>query len=784
MAKSSAKATKDGDDREVDPSRVPLIVGIGASAGGLEAFKTFFSLVPADTGMAFVLIQHLDPTRPSLLVDLLSNATAMPVSEAADGERVAADRVYVIPPDATLTMEDDVLRVARPAPPRESRRPIDAFFVSLAQAQGDNAVCVVLSGGGSDGSVGVAAIKEHGGLTLAQADFDSKAKLGMPSNAAATGRVDDVLTVEQMPKKLTDYRSHLADLRIRIGADGELGSLADSLAKICRIVRGVVGHDFSQYKDKTLTRRIQRRMQVLHVATMEDYIERLRQDPREVRLLFHEFLIGVTAFFRDPEAFAALDAEALPDLVAGKDADAQIRVWVAGCATGEEVYSIAILLKEKLDGRDGAPTPPKLQIFATDIDEQAIAFARAGRYRLDQLESVSPARRTRWFVEENGHWCPSKDIRELCVFSVHSAIKDPPFSKLDLIVCRNLLIYLQPPAQDRLMSVFQYALRPGGYLFLGASESVTRQNKHFATVDKKHRIFQRRDAAASLPSLAAYAPDKAAADRRPARSAASPEDRLDIDARRAMERHFPAYVVVDGRNDVVRFSGQVAKFLGPSPGAASLDLFNLLQRPLRPAARAALQKAMRGRQGAVQKSIALEIDGAPHAIDLVAEPVGGGDGGFCVLAFIDRGRAPPATTPSHEGVHDLEQELALMRERLQASVDELEISNEEMKSANEEYQSVNEELQSTNEELETSKEEMQSINEELQTVNTELNAKNDALLRLNSDLKNFLDSTEIATLFLDAQLRVSNFTPAMTDLFHLRESDYRRPVTEIATRFV
>ncbi|PZO46115.1 MAG: hypothetical protein DCF16_19335 [Alphaproteobacteria bacterium] len=382
----------------------------------------------------------------------------------------------------------------------------------------------------------------------------------------------------------------------------------------------------------------------------------------------------------------------------------------------------------------------------------------------------------------NSH--PIKDIRELCVFSAHNALKDPPFSKLDLIVCRNVLIYLQPPAQDRLMSVFQYAVRPGGYLFLGASESLARQNKAFSIVDKKHRIFRRKETVAvSLPNLAVYATDKIASDQSAARASTSPEDRLDIDTRRVMERHSPAYVVVDARNDVVRFSGQVAKYLGPSAGAASLDLFALLQRPLRPAARAALQKAMHSRQSAAQKNISIEIDGATHTVDLLAEPVGGGESGFCVLAFLDRGPTPPASARNQEGVGDLEQELALMRERLQASVDELEVNNEEMKSANEEYQSVNEELQSTNEELETSKEEMQSINEELQTVNAELNAKNDTLMRLNSDLKNFLDSTEIATLFLDADLRVTNFTPAMTGLFHLRESDYQRPVTEIAPLF-
>ncbi len=773
------KGAKDKSDGEAG-SR-PLIVGIGASAGGLEAFKTFFSLMPADSGMAFILIQHLDPKRSSLLVELMTNATAMPVAEAGDGAPVAANHVYVIPPDATMTMDGDLLRVVRPAPPRETRRPIDVFFTSLAEAQGDNAVCIILSGGGSDGSAGLTAIKEHGGLTLAQAEYESHAKLGMPSSAAATGRVDEVLTVEQMPEKLIGYARHLVNLRGRIGADEALTGAAENLSRICRVVRSVTGHDFSQYKDKTLARRVLRRMQVLHLDKMDDYIDRLRKEPREARHLFEEFLIGVTSFFRDPEAFAALAAEVIPQIVAGKGADDQIRIWIAGCSTGEEVYSIAILVKEHLAGRDVAP---RLQIFATDIDERAIAFARAARYRPDQIEAVSPTRRDRWFAPDSGHWCPIKEIREACVFSLHSTIKDPPFSKLDLVTCRNLLIYLQPSAQDRTIGVFEYALRPGGYLFLGGSENLTRANRAFSVVDKKHRIFRRKEGAfAPAPHLTVEGPRKTASDREAARPPGRQDDRLDLDARRAMERHFPAYVVVDARNDVVRFSGQVAKFLGPSPGVATLDLFNLLQRPLRPAARAVLQKTMRERQTAMHKNFAFAIDGAPHVIDLIAEPVAGGEAGNFALAFIDRGVAARGAAPARDSDHDLEQELALTRERLQATVDELETNNEEMKSANEEYQSVNEELQSTNEELETSKEEMQSTNEELQTVNAELNAKNDTLLRLNSDLKNFLDSTEIASLFLDANLRVTNFTPAMTDLFHLRENDYRRPITEIAPRF-
>lgn len=763
---------------------LPLVVGLGASAGGLEAFRSFFAHMPPDSGMIFILVQHLDPNRPSSLVDLLSAATEMTVVEAQDGARLAPNSVFVIPPDATLTLSDDRLRVERPAPPRETRRPIDVFFTSLAESQGDNAVCIILSGGGSDGSIGLNAIKDRGGLCLAQAESDSKAKLGMPSSAAATGLVDEVLVVEHMPQRLLDYQRHLQTLRGRSGPDGELLGGNETLAKICRILRSGVGHDFSQYKDRTLSRRIQRRMQVLHADTPTEYVERLRKDPEEVRRLFQELLIGVTGFFRDPEAFAALDAQALPSIISRKGGGDNIRVWVAGCSSGEEAYSIAILLKERLAG---LADPPRLQIFASDIDETAVAFARAGKYRLSQLEGVSDARRERWFSQENDHWCPVKEIREACVFSLHSTLKDPPFSKLDLVTCRNLLIYLQPPAQDRLINAFEYALQPAGFLFLGASESIARHGKGFAVLDKKHRIYQRSEMS-SPPSadMGNFAPGKRSSLTSQPRAGGA-EDRLDLGVRRVMERHYPAYVVVNARNEAVRFAGPVAKFLGPSPGAASLDLFALLQRSLRSAARAVLQKAAATRQPAMHANLIVEIDGASRRIDLVAELAkGAGDAGFCVLAFLDRGPAlHPATDPASDphGTNDLEQELVLTRARLQATIDELETNNEEMKSANEEYQSVNEELQSTNEELETSKEEMQSINEELQTVNAELNAKNDTLTRLNSDLKNFLDATEIATIFLDANLRITSFTPAMTDLFHLREADYHRPITEIASRF-
>lgn len=772
------------DESNAARSALHLIVGIGASAGGLQAFKTFFANMPADSGMAFVLVQHLDPQHRSMLVELLTAGTAMQVVEAEDCTPVVADHVYVIPPNATLGIADGKLRVSKPAPAREHRRPVDTFFSTLAEDQKENAVCIILSGGGSDGTEGLRAIKEHGGLTMAQADFDEHAMSGMPMSAAATGLVDYVLAIEAMPAKLIAYSKHLLVVEPSKGPDGTREDTAEHLGKICALLRGAVGHDFRQYKEKTLIRRIQRRMQVLQLDTTPAYVERLRKEPGEMDLLFRELLIGVTHFFRDPPAFDALATQVIPHLVHDKDADDTVRVWVPACATGEEVYSIAILLKEAV-GKLDAGAGPRFQVFATDIDEHAIAVARAARYRKSQIADIPSARIERWFAQDGDHWCPVKEIREMCIFSAQSVIKDPPFSRLDLISCRNLMIYLDTGLQDRLIRTFHYALRPGGYLFLGTSENVTRHSNLFATSDQKHRIFQRRDAPASLPALSLAGGARAAAqpDSRPA---ALSENGIERSARRLMEKHLPPYVVVDRNHDVLRFSGQTDKYLGPAPGVASLNLFSLIRRGLRPAARAALAKALTTQRPVTHEALAIEVNGARHLVDLAVEPLVDSEAGLCIVTFLDR-RTEAAMEGSTEAeaalpVEALERELLSTRQRLEAAVDQLETSNEEMKSANEEYQSVNEELQSTNEELETSKEEMQSINEELQTVNAELNSKNDALLHLNSDLKNLLDSTQIATLFLDRHLRIRSFTPPVTDLFHVRASDHGRPVTEIVSR--
>jgi two-component system CheB/CheR fusion protein len=756
-------------------------VGIGASAGGLEAFQTFFDHMPADSGIAFVLVQHLDPTHKSMLVDLLRTHTDMTVVEAADGQPATPNNISIIPPNATLTIRGGTLRVSKPAPAREHRRPIDTFFASLAEDQGELAVCIVLSGTGSDGTVGLRKVKEHGGLTLAQGDIDATAMSGMPQSAAATGLVDHIMPVAQMPALLMDYHQHLHKIAPQKDGDGTRRDMTAHLAAICALLRAGTGHDFSKYKHNTLVRRIQRRMQVLRIDTVPAFIERLRKEPRQVDLLFHEFLIGVTQFFRDPQAFHALETSVIPKLIADKGADSQVRIWVPACATGEEVYSIAILVKE---GLERAGLTPKVQIFGTDIDDAAVAIARSARYA-KKVEGVSRERVERWFAEDGEEYCPVREIRDMCIFSTHSVTKDPPFSKLDLISCRNLLIYLEPDLQDRLMQTFHYALRPGGYLCLGQSESVTRKTQLFETVDKKHRIFVRREITTAAPAFLVSAPKREPAVPRPAARAT---DSIDADVRRVMEKHSPAYVVIDKHYEILRFSGgEVGRYLEPSPGTASLNLLSIVRKGLRPAVRAAVQRAFRVKDAIATEHAAIRIEGKNRAIRLIVEPIVDERGAsperwlvvFQELASRD---AKAASSVSQPDMQMLEAELQTTKTQLRSTIDELETSNEEMKSANEEYQSVNEELQSSNEELETAKEEMQSVNEELQTINAEMSSKNETLTRLNSDLKNLLDSTQIATVFLDSKLHIKYFTPAMTELFHLRDSDRERPITDLVAR--
>ena len=760
-----------------------LIVGLGASAGGLEAFKGFFVNMPPDSGMAFVLIQHLAPEKKSILAELLRRHTSMDVLEAEEGMEVQPNRVYVIPPDSTLTLKDGRLHLEKPAPVRGQRWPVDAFFTSLAVEQGERAVCIILSGGGSDGTIGLKSIKEHGGFTLAQAEHDSHALSGMPQSAFATGLVDFVMPVEDMPAKLLQYQQHLNEVEERKASDGTREDVANYVGQICSLLHNRTGHDFGQYKQKTLIRRIQRRMQLVQIDAAPDYIRLLRTDSREAQLLFRDLLINVTQFFRDPELFDVLEREVIPKIIDDSRFDDAIRAWVPGCASGEEGYSVAILLREAMTKREAQR---KAQIFGTDLDDEAVRMARAGRYPSSVAADMSAERFERWFVQEGDDHCPQKAIREMCIFSVHDILKDPPFSKLDLISCRNLFIYFNSTLQVRLIEAFHYALRPGGYLFLGSSEGVTQQSRLFDVVDKKHRIFQRRNVFASLPGfpLAEAAKAPPFATRRGQRTESA--DLFDRLWRQALTQIAPACVVINEQDEIVRYFGQTGRYLEPSPGAASLNLFTVLRPELRACARSLLQEVRDSGQRRQQAHISIRVNGSRQLITLIVAGLAGEgnpDGG-AVVAFQEEGAPIPSGGEEKQAESTAEQELRTLRAQLSATSADLEAANEELRSSNEEYQSVNEELQSTNEELETAKEELQSTNEELQTVNAELSIRNEDLSRASSDMRNFFDSTDIASLFLDKDLRIRTFTPAMTDLINIRDGDRGRPISDLTGHLI
>jgi two-component system CheB/CheR fusion protein len=790
---TDSDAPQDADAARTKKRAACPIVGLGASAGGLEAFQAFLSAVPADSGMAFVLIQHLDPTHDSMLAELLGRHTSMPVRQVTGDTLVAADHVYLIPPNKVLVIEGGVLKLLTPAEPRGQRMPIDVFFRALAQDQGENAACIILSGTGSDGTLGLRAIKEFGGLTMAQAEGVAKYD-GMPHSAAATGLADHVLPCEEMPAALANYFSP-ADRSGAKSDEPRLPEAGDHLIKICAILRMRTGHDFSSYKKSTLVRRIQRRMLVLQLSQVTDYIEALRGSEHEAGLLFRDLLINVTQFFRDTEAFEALARDVIPGIVDGRGPDDQIRVWVPGCSTGEEAYTLAILIAERMRETGSRA---RVQIFASDIDEEALDLARAGRYPATIATDVTSQRLERFFAAGDNGYQVNKDIREMCLFSLHSVIKDPPFSRLDLISCRNLLIYLGAPLQAKLIPIFHYALKPGGTLFLGPSESITQNGRLFASTNPANRIFTRRNVP-TAPDLhfPLSRPHGGLDDTVPsAPQEAGPPLKTETQERFAeqlvLDHYAPAHAVVTDGGDIIRVSNRTGTYLELPSGAPNLNIVQMARLGLRNDLRAALHQAVRESRRVVHPNLEFGVNGASQVIDLIVHPIP--RSGQYLVVFQDLGALRADTTA--EGAHrvatpdgddarmrDLESELQLTRERLRTAVEELETSNEELKSSNEETMSMNEELQTANEELETSKEELQSMNEELQTVNAELRHKLSELSGANSDLQNLFDSTQIATIFLDNILRIRSFTPATKQIFRLIDGDKGRPLTDLAPRF-
>ena len=775
--------------------KISPVVGIGASAGGIEALEALFSAMPPQIGMAFVVIAHLAPSRETALPAIIGRFTQMPAVLAEHGRLVEPDHVYVAPPGTTLAIRKRRLEVRETAASHPDLHPIDAFLGSLAEDQGEQSIAVILSGSGSDGMLGVKAIKERGGFTIVQGSGRFPPRhVGMPSSAIGTGLVDLVLPAEAIPAKLAEYVQSFDTLseltaegnrRISRGVDPTTIREA-----ICGILRDRLAHDFSGYKDRTFMRRVQRRMQVLQIANADDYVEHLRKDATEVSLLFADLLISVTSFFRDKEAFEALEKSVIPRLFDGKGAGDTVRVWVPGCATGEEVYSIAILVREHMAALQMLP---RIQLFATDIDEPALQIARTGRYPAILLDGMAPSRLERFFTRDGETCVVSKQIRDMCVFSSHSLIRDPPYSRLDLISCRNLLIYLSSEMQSRIIPVFHYALRPGGFLFLGTAENVSQHGDLFAQIDKKARIFRRRDQVSTTAHFPLFVHGmrfgsaEATVRQQPAVPGSTLRRLVESEL---LDRFTPAHVVVNREGETIFHSARTGKYLELPAGQPSRQILAMARKGLRLELRNALQEAVESQRPVVRERLAIELDdGTTQLINLTISPLPEQDTGplFLVL-FTDLG-APVRADDMHghwrigsdPPAEQLELELRDTRERLQSTIEEYETGLEELKSANEELVSVNEELQSTNEELETSKEEIQSMNEELHTVNQELNAKVDLLNQSNNDLRNLFESTRIAIVFLDRQLVIRNFTPAVTRLFSLLPTDRGRPLADITS---
>ena len=787
------------------PSNFP-IVGIGASAGGLAAFEAFFSAMPTnpESAMAFVLVQHLSPDHKSILSDLVRQYTHMQVFEVKDGMVVQPNCAYIIPPNRDMAFFNGTLQLLEQMAPRGMRLPIDFFFRSLAQDQRERAICIVLSGTGSDGTLGVRAVKGEGGMVMAQTpdttEFD-----GMPRNAIATGLVDYVLAPNEMPAQLIAYVTHIFGKRPRSLAV-PTPKVEDTLKKICVMLRVQTGHHFAQYKENTLIRRIERRMAIHQIGQIDDYLRFIQKRPIEVEALFRDLLIGVTSFFRDPEAFAILQTHIIPRMFVNKVASRTVRVWVCGCSTGEEAYSIAILIQEHLDR---LKQTFKVQIFATDIDGRAIEQARSGVFPASIAIDISAERLAHFFIQEpeGGSYRIQKAIRDLLIFSEQDVIKDPPFSKIDLISCRNMLIYMNSELQKKLIPLFHYALNPLGTLFLGTSETIGDFGSFFTALDRKWKIYARQELTAGTMrlSLDALLPVRMQSDVAPRAPREGTQGDLKLNfgelTRQALLDHYvQAAVLINGRGEILYIFGRTGKYLEPAPGNADMNIFTMLREGLHRDLTTALHKVVTYREPIVVSRLNVKTNGSFTSVNLVVRPIAVGSEGATMqdvfLVIFEEGaplevlteqeleRSDTYTPEVESHIATLEQELRAKEEYLQTTLEEMETSNEELKSTNEELQSVNEELQSTNEELETSKEELQSVNEELATVNTELQNKVLELSRANNDMNNMLAGTGMGTLFVDTQLRISRFTPAITQVINLIQSDIGRPVGHIVSNLI
>jgi len=763
------------------------IVGIGASAGGIEAVSALLRELPENPGFAVVIIQHQEAKRVSGIVHVFSNTTSLPVTEAQDNEELRPDHVYVVPPYADLTISGGVLRLGA----RETRAnlPIDLFFESLAEDQGSRAIGVILSGAASDGARGMKAVKAEGGITFAQDEtsrFDS-----MPRAAISAGAVDFILSPEKIAKELVRiaHHSYLAG-----GADGASGRIAPAeLTKIFALLNASHDVDFTHYKPATLERRVRRRMLLNHVETVSQYLEFIRHHPLELELLYSDILIRVTGFFRDSEVFEALKSDIIPKLLRNREADSPLRVWVPGCSTGEEVYSLAICFLETM--KDGFACP--IQIFGTDISEVAIDRARAGIYPESSVVDISSERLRRFFTRDDSGVRVTKAVRECCIFARQDLTKDPPFSKLDLISCRNVLIYLGAVLQRRVMSIFHYALRTEGYLLLGSSEAMSSFHDLFAIVDRKHKVYHKRPITNRLGAVDFTAPAP--------RDPRTPVEVRDVEvlsassvireADHVLLAHFtPPGVVINENMEIVQFRGRTSPYLEPAPGTASFNLLKMAREGLLAEIRTAIHAARRKEMPVRRSGVHVKTNGHSIVIDLEVIPFTTAvPGRYYAVLFepapvpvrkVTGKRVAKQTPEDAREMTRLKRELDATREYLQSIIEEQEAMNEELRSANEEIQSSNEELQSTNEELETAKEELQSSNEELITLNEELENRNEDLNLLNNDLSNLLTTLEIGVLMLDGAMRIRRCNAAAQRVLNLLPGDIGRSIADMKTTLV
>jgi two-component system CheB/CheR fusion protein len=763
-----------------------LVVGIGASAGGLDACSRLVDALPADSGMAFILVQHLDPTHESMMAGLLSEHTTMPVSQAIDGMRLAPDNLYVIPPGTYLSVSGGRLVLSQPAARHGARLPFDFLLHSMAEDCGRRAVCVVLSGTGSDGSQGLRAVKDQGGLIIAQ-DPDEAGYGGMPRSAIQTGRVDLVLRVADIPSALARHSQGLTPVQAQSGPEAGDEHAPDWLPVIIELLRTHTVHDFSLYKPGTLQRRIERRMTMIDMRAdgIAAYIATLRKDPGELDLLAKDLLINVTSFFRDPAVFALLADKIIPDLVRGHAADQPLRIWIAGCSTGEETYSLVMLFREQIAIQGSRA---KLQFFASDVDPDAVASARDGLYPTTIADDVSAERLARFFVKEDDGYRVMPELRASVVFTVQDVLADPPFSRLDLVTCRNLLIYLRPEAQAKVISLFHFALRPGGVLVLGSAETIGAVEGRFEVISKSARIYRhigrsRPGEFGFLMGLGTSARGRMASG--PGRAPTAAQTDLDALGRRLLlDSYAPAAILINQRHECLFLFGATERYLRIAPGAPTHDLLAMARPEMRTKLRAAIQLALQQKARIAVPGGRVVRDDQTLSFSIEVQPVTGTGDDLLLVCFVDaptpvpagRRKGADATTPR---VAELERELDATRSELQGAIHDLELSSEEQKAINEEALSVNEEFQSTNEELLTSKEELQSLNEELTALNSQLQETLERQRTTADDLQNVLYSTDVATLFLGSDLRIRFFTPATRSLFAVIPADIGRPLADL-----